>query len=425
MTTATLAPSPTTPPHPRPATAPTTSAQAPCRDPRHRAGSPAFRRVNFALLAAGIATFALLYSTQALLPAISDGLGLSPARASLTVSFATGALALAVIPVSALSERYGRTTVMTVSVFAAAVLGLLVAVAPNAETLLALRALQGVALAGLPATAMAYLAEEVHPGSLAGAMGLYVAGNSIGGMSSRLLTGAVSDAWGWRWALAAVGAVALLAAVAFRLLLPRARNFRPSPVSPRALLRTLGGHLGDPAMRRLYAAGLLLMAVFGAVYNLVGYRLAAAPFSLPETAVGLVFLVYLAGTVTSARTGALTARFGRAGVLHGGVALAAVGILATLSDLLPVVLLGLVLVTAGFFAGHSTASAAVSGRAATGRAQATALYLGAYYLGSSLGGPVAGVPFQTFGWPAVVVFALLALAATAALVPRAALRPGR
>ena len=46
-----------------------------------------------ALFAAGLATFALLYSTQALLPALSAGLSLSPAQASLTVSATTAALA--------------------------------------------------------------------------------------------------------------------------------------------------------------------------------------------------------------------------------------------------------------------------------------------------------------------------------------------
>ena len=39
--------------------------------------------------------------------------------------------------------------------------------------------LQGAALAGLPATAMAYLGEEMSPRALAGAMGLYNAGNSL------------------------------------------------------------------------------------------------------------------------------------------------------------------------------------------------------------------------------------------------------
>jgi len=51
-----------------------------------------------------------------------------------------------------------------------------------------LRFLQGAALAGLPPSATAYLAEEVRPKALITAIGLFVAGNSVGGMSGRVIT---------------------------------------------------------------------------------------------------------------------------------------------------------------------------------------------------------------------------------------------
>lgn len=159
-------------------------------------GRPGYRRMSFALFAAGVAAFALLYSTQALLPAITADLGVTAGAASWTVSAATGALALFVLPLSALSERFGRRTLMTLSLTVAVVVGLLVPLAPNLEWLIALRAVQGAALAGLPASAMAYLAEEVRPKALVGAIGLFVAGNSIGGMSGRVLVEAGSVSCG-------------------------------------------------------------------------------------------------------------------------------------------------------------------------------------------------------------------------------------
>ncbi|GAA3048332.1 hypothetical protein GCM10020000_30730 [Streptomyces olivoverticillatus] len=156
-------------------------------DTRLLPGGSGYRRMSFALFAAGVATFALLYSTQALLPAISAGLGVAADEASWTVSAATGGLALAVVPLSALSERYGRRQTMTVSLCVAAFIALLVPFAPDLGWLTALRAVQGAALAGVPASAMAYLAEEVRPKALVGAIGLFVAGNSIGGMTGRIL----------------------------------------------------------------------------------------------------------------------------------------------------------------------------------------------------------------------------------------------
>lgn len=372
-------------------------------------GRPGYRRMSLGLFAAGVAAFALLYSTQALLPAISADFGATAGQASWTVSAATGALALFVLPLSALSERFGRRTLMTVSLAVAVVVGLLVPFAPNLEWLIALRAVQGAALAGLPASAMAYLAEEVRPKALVGAIGLFVAGNSIGGMSGRIVAGWVSQLWGWRAGLAAIGLIALMCAVAFRVLLPKARHFTPGTLNPRALARTVGRHLADPLLRRLYAIGALFMTVFGAVYTAIGFRLVEAPFNLPQGVIGSIFLVYLVGTLSSAAAGKLVARLGRRGALYLAVGTTAAGLLLSLTDSLVAVLLGLVLITAGFFAGHAVASSSVSRTAKTGRAQASALYQSAYYLGSSVGGTLGAVAFHTGGWGATVGLGLLAV----------------
>ncbi|WP_328719742.1 MFS transporter [Streptomyces sp. NBC_00247] len=387
------------------ATAPVTPA-----DSRLEPGRPGYRRMSFGLFAAGVATFALLYSTQALLPSVSASFGATAGQASWTVSAATGALALAVLPLSALSERFGRRQMMTASLTIAVTIGMLVPFAPSLATLIALRAVQGAALAGLPASAMAFLAEEVRPKALVAAIGLFVAGNSIGGMSGRILTGWIAQLWGWRVSLGAVGLLAVGCAVAFHLLMPRARHFVPGSLNPRALARTVGGHLSDPLLRRLFLIGGLFMTVFGAVYTVIGYRLVAAPFHLPQGVVGSIFLVYLVGTVSSAAAGRLVGRLGRRGALYLAVSTTAAGLLLSLSDQLAAVLLGLVLITAGFFAGHAVASSSVSRTATTGRAQASALYQSAYYLGSSAGGTLGAVAFHAGGWTGTVGLGLLAVA---------------
>ncbi|MFF4649530.1 MFS transporter [Streptomyces sp. NPDC001380] len=384
-------------------------------DLRHRAGERGYRRANLALFAAGMATFVLLYCTQGLLPVLSADLGLTPGQASWTASAATLGLAAALLPASALSDRYGRTAVMTASVSGAALIGLALPFAPDLTALVALRALQGAALAGLPATAMAYLAEEVHPSALAGAMGLYVAGNSIGGMGGRLLSGWTAAAWGWRWGVASTAVLALACAAAFRLLVPAARHFRRAPVDPRALARTVAGHLRNPLLARLYALGALFMAVFGAVYTTAGYRLVAEPFRLPESAAASVFAVYLVGTATSAGAGRLAGRLGRRGALYAATGTTVAGLLVSLGDTLACALLGLVLITGGFFAGHAVASSSVGRTAATGRAQASALYLIAYYTGNSLGGTLGADAFHAAGWPGTAAVGLTAMVLAAGI----------
>jgi YNFM family putative membrane transporter len=384
---------------------------------RLRHGDPGMRRVSLGLFAAGLATFALLYTPQPLLPLLARGFGASPAAASLAMSAGTGALALAIIPVSSLSEVCGRRRVMTVSVLAAAVLGLLAPLAMSLPALVAVRALQGAALAGVPATAMAYLAEEVDRSHLGRAMGLYIAGNAIGGLSGRVIAGVLADRAGWRVATLGVSALALSCAVIFAFALPRQSFFTPAALSPRALGGTLKRNLADTRLLRLYLIGFALMGAFVTVYNYLAFRLSAPPFGLSASVIGALFTVYLAGTYSSTMAGRLADRAGRYGALAAGVVVALGGIALTLPSSVWWIVAGLVVLTAGFFAAHAVASGWVGARARVAPAQASALYLCLYYIGSSVAGSAGGVFWARGGWPAVAAFAavLLALALASAL----------
>src|SRR5438128_547345 len=111
----------------------------------HAKGSRGYRRLLAALAFAGVATFAQLYSTQALLPRLSADLRIDAAQAALTVSLATLGLAVAVLPWSFVADRVGRVPAMTAGVAVATLLGLLAPLAPGIGVLLALRCLEGAA----------------------------------------------------------------------------------------------------------------------------------------------------------------------------------------------------------------------------------------------------------------------------------------
>jgi YNFM family putative membrane transporter len=363
-------------------------------------GSSGYRRASAALCAAGAGTFTLLYATQAILPLLSRDFDVSPTTASLSISMATGALALALLPASAVATRWGTARVMRASLATAAVLGLLVPLAPSFELLLVARTLQGVVMAGVPALAMAYLGREVHSRSLGAAMGLLVAGNTLGGMSGRLVSSVVADVGGWRVGLGAVGLLSLACLVAFWWLLPDERP--AAPAAPTSSWSQTRAHLRDSGLVRLFLISFVLMSAFVTVYNYLAFRLLVEPFGLSQTAVGLIFIVYLAGTFASTAAGRLGDRVGRRQVLWASLLLAQVAVLVTLPGNLVAVLVGLVLFTVGFFGAHAVASGWVSRRASSGRAQASSLYLLAYYAGSSVGGSASGFAFDAAGWPGIV-----------------------
>lgn len=383
----------------------------------HRKGSAAYNKILVGLAFAGVATFAQLYSTQAVLPLLAADLQVTAAEAALTISLATVGLAITVIPWSFLADRIGRVKAMAWGISAATVLGLLVPLAPSFGWLLALRLLEGMALGGIPAIAIAYLNEEVNRAHAAMAAGSYVAGTTLGGLAGRLVAGPAGELWGWRTAALAVSVLATVAAVLFLVLVPAAKGFTVAKAAGlRGALATLGGHVRNPRLLALYVQAFLMMGGFVAVYNYLGFRLSAEPFALPATLISLIFLAYLSGTVSSRWAGGLTARFGRRSVLLAGILLMIAGLALTLTQVLALILAGLLIFTGGFFVAHSIGAGWTGSIATTGRAQASSLYNLAYYLGSSVIGWVGGLLFQSLGWAALALAIMVLACITAVTV---------
>jgi YNFM family putative membrane transporter len=330
-------------------------------------------------------------------------------------------LAISILLVGLRAERLARKQLMTWSLLASAVLTLTAAFLPDWHALLLTRSLLGLALGGVPAIAMAYLAEEVHPEGLGLAMGLYIGGTAFGGMAGRFITGIVADFFSWRVAMGTIGVLGLGAALLFVWLLPPSARFVPRPgTTLKATGIAVAAHLRDTRLLSLFAVGFLLMGAFVTIYNYAGYRLLAHPYDLSQTTVGAIFIVYLVGIAASAWFGKLADRHGRVRMLTIGIGMTLCGVLLTAAHQLVIIIGGIALLTFGFFASHSVASGTVGLLAKSGKAQAASLYLLAYYLGSSLMGSTGGTLWSHAGWNGVVLFVGAGLACGLAICVRLA-----
>lgn len=371
------------------ATPPAASSAAPAAVPT--------RRVTLAVTAAGLCSFALLYAPQPLLPQLAEQFALDPGRASLAISVATGSLAVAVLPLAVLSEIVGRKPVIVASVLISALLGLLLPLAPTFDALLVLRVLQGVAIAGFPGVAAAYLAERLGAAGVAGAVGAMVAGNTLGGLSGRLSAGFTTDAFGWHGALAVVGGIGLVCALITTAFLPGLPKRATRP-KLRDVGRGLLAAASDRVLLAQYVVAMVAMGSFVALYNVAGFRLTGDLGLHPATA-SLVFVAYAGGALASSRAGRLVARFGRVRTACTGLALTIAGAVLTLPDSVPLVAAGFLVLTLGFFTAHSVASGWAAAEAPpAGRGQAGGLYNACYYLGSSIGGAAGAVLYGHAGW---------------------------
>lgn len=375
-------------------------------------GKKGYYQAISALFLGSFVSFMILYSVQTLLPNFSADYQVSPAVASLALSISTGCLAVSMLLVAPLADAVGKKRLMTTSLFLTSILCVLVAFSPNFSTLLGIRAVQGIVLAGFPSIAMAYVIDEFDPKTLGTVMGLHVSGNTIGGLTGRFLTGVLTEWVSWQFALLTMGIISLVISFFFLKLLPESRQPAKETPSFRTFAFSIVQPLKEGRLLCLFAFSFVLMGSFVTVYNYLGFRLLEPPFSLNQTWIGLIFFVYLVGTFSSTFMGQVSDMAGKAKTLSVSILIMLIGAGLTLSHQLLFVILALCIFTFGFFGGHSIASRWVGEVAARYRAQAASLYLFCYYLGSSVIGSSNGFIWEHFKWEGIitVVCTLIGLA---------------
>ncbi|WP_167403920.1 MFS transporter [Bacillus sp. EKM104P] len=369
----------------------------------------AYRKVTLSFFVAGFNTFAILYCVQPLMSEFTKKFHITPTVASLSLSVTTMLLAFSMIVIGTLSEVWGRKGIMSISMIAASICCLMTAFSPNYHTLLILRALQGIALAGLPSIAMAYLGEEIESSSLGAAMGLYISGNAIGAVFGRVVSGILTDFWDWHMAIGGIGIISFIASLVFVRFLPPSGHFTPRELELKQLGVSLLSQLKDKQLLGLFIIGFLLLGSNVALFNYFTYVLSEAPYRLKSSVTSWIFIVMLVGTISSSFNGRLVDRYSYQRIISLNLILFMFGTVLTLCSSLSLKIIGVSIFIFGFFGAHSIASSWVGRKAKKNRAQASSLYLFFYYLGSSIGGTIGGVFWGLFGWNGVIGMILFML----------------
>lgn len=382
-------------------------------------GTRPFRAILLSLFLAGFAIFSSLYCVQPMMPFLAKFFQVSATQSSFPLSFSTSALALGVLFAGIISDRYGRKNIMVVALFSTALLLLLSVAFPRWEVFLVTRLLVGLAVSGVASVAMTYIGEEIAQQDVGFAMGLYISGTAIGGMSGRLIAGVMLDFTTWQVATLLIGTINVLIAFVFYLALPASKHFVAVRLSRDLMSKALRGTLADRQLRLLFLQGFILMGCFVSVFNYMSYHLLEQPIALSQTWIGLISIAYLSGIYSSPRAAAWSRKYGRGRVIFYMLICMLIGLWVMRFETVGLILLGLVIFTFSFFAAHSTASSWVSVQALQYRAVAASLYLVCYYVGSSLLGSASGLVWEQWGWLGIQIeislFLLLGLWAASRL----------
>ncbi|MGB3774566.1 MAG: MFS transporter [Leeuwenhoekiella sp.] len=360
-------------------------------------------RIRYSIFLSGIAVFAQLYLFQPLLPALCAQFNIVPATSSLVISAGTVGMAVGLFIFAFRADAIDRKKLMVYSLLFSAFLTVLSAFSPNFFILVALCFLKGVLLSGDSAVALAYLSEELSAAILGVAISIYLSGNTFGGMLGRVTSGLLEGWIGWRWATISLGILSFLLALIFNKYLPKSTNFTPKSVVLHQKIALMSQFLKNPTLLAMFFIAALCMGTFVSVYNYLDFRLAAPPFSLPHYVIALIFLMYLAGIAGSLVTGKWSDRRNPAWVLKIVLIIFFIGLASLFSQNLWLLILGLGVLTFGFFGAHTMASRLVSEHAPEGKSSAVSLYWLFYYIGSSVLGSLTGILISVWSWNGFVI----------------------
>lgn len=355
-------------------------------------------KIMWGMLIGSLVTFANLYGPQTFIQHFTKDFQLTSSQASLALSISTFTLAFSMLIMAAISNSIGRKNMMVISLISSSFIYLLVGFAPNFETLLALRALQGIALSGFPAIAVTYLAEELPSKDFPKVLGIYITGSGVGGFFGRVVSSTMLDLANWHVAIWTLGAMTLLLSIVFMLLIPPSKHFHATRFSLKNLGHGLLEACKDVQLLYFYGLGFLALGVYVAVFNFVGFPL-MAQYGLSQTVVGFVFIFQLMGSIGAMVVSRLGGRFSRSHMLRVSLLVTAAGVVLTMLPSLISMLFGLFLLSCGFFAWHNLVSGWVSNSAAPDvKAYASSLYLLFYYVGSSVVGTLGGQFYDAYDW---------------------------
>ncbi len=374
-------------------------------------GSKRFRNIKLCIFLSGLSVFAQLYLFQPLLPMVAEHFNRSVGDSSLLVSSATIGMAIGLFFFAFKADQFSRKKLMVFSLLASAILTIISARIESLTLLIAIGVVKGFVISGVSAVALAYLTEEDL--AIVGlAISMYVSGNTIGGMSGRILATIVSGEMGWQTAVLVIGIESLLLGLIFWKFFPESHFFTPQKTDFIQKFKQMRRFLSDPYMLRLYGIAALLMGVFVSVYNYLTFRLEAPPFSLHHIFVAFIFLMYTFGVFGTMATSRLVKKYAPENILKVFIMSMFIGVVMLFSKHIYILIIGLALLTFSFFAVHTMASRMVAMHAKEGKSSATSIYWLVYYLGSSVLGSGTGYLLHATSWMGFILFLMFVILIT-------------
>lgn len=368
---------------------------------------------------------ASVYFAHPLLDAIAHDFSIDPASVGIVVTVTQIGYALGLFFIVPLGDLLDRRKLVASQAVLSALALVLVGLSPSAAVLLASLAAVGV-LAVVVQVLVAYAADLAAPAERGRAVGTVTSGVILGILLARFVSGLVADFAGWRSVYLVSAVLTLVMAGVLWRVLPRHEAVRPRTSYAGLLGSVLLLFVEEPLLRVRAVLAMLIFASFNVLWAPLVLPLAAPPFSLSHTEIGLFGLAGVAGALGARWTGTLVDR-GQGQLVTG------LGLLAMAAAWLPIafmgsslwlLVLGIVMLDLAIQAVHVTNQSLIFARRPDARSRLVGGYMIFYSLGSALGSIASTMTYGAWGWTGVCLLgAGIGLAALAFWA--ATLRVGR
>jgi len=365
--------------------------------------------------AAGVGVAALYYN-QPMLGTLAVQFHASPAEIGRLPTLTQLGYAIGILLLSPIGDRFDRRRVIIVKMVSLGLALLAVAAARSLLQLCAWSVVIGVAasLAQDCVPAAAVLAPEAQRGKIVGSV---MTGLLLGILLSRVVSGAVTQAFGWRaMFVSAALAVGLLCVIAVRRLPSFAAT---TDLSYNALLGSLvklwRAHSG---LRRAAIAQMFLSAGFSAFWSTLAVMLHRPPFGYGSALAGAFGLAGAAGALIAPIAGSVSDRKGPELVTRLGSLLVLGSFIgfAIAPNNLPVLIAGTLVFDLGLQAVVIAHQSIIYGLEPGARSRLNALFIGSMFVGMAGGSALGSLALTLAGWRGLSLLA--ATWASAALVVR-------
>lgn len=371
-----------------------------------------------AMFLAGAGVYVQTYDVQAILPGIGTSFGVSATQSVLLLSSTTVGMAIGVLPWAYVSDRFGRLNIIRSCLLLATLISLVSPFISGFVAMLIARFIKGVFLGGVTGLAVTYLFEELPVKRAVIASGIYISGNTVGGVATRVLSGTLAHAFGWRASLELIAVLGLLIACVFMFVTRDLSTDRPGlrGRSDHGMLKSFW----RSGVLRSFVQGFVTLGVFNALFSVIPFKLSDSYPTLGAVLTSVVLGLYVVAFLPAQIGGRLAARFGTGRVLALGYLLAFGGLLLINVPTLSLLIAGVSALVFGTFLIHPLSSAESGRRMPNHRAQSTALYQISWLTGATLVSPLASTVYVSadWTWSIGLLTAILAIGAVGAFADR-------